>query len=459
MTKRHLLIALCLFLFALALRIHNYPLHAPFDWDQDRDYGAVKQIAQGDLLVLGPIAKGVGGFYLGSLYYYLLYPAFFLMSGSLSALPLTSLMIDSLVVALIYLLLIKFLGSTKALVLALLWASSHFVINASHVSWNVALVPLWSLLTLYAFASALSRPSSKYLYLLGLLWGLSTHIHVAIIPLIPILTLFFIKRLSLSLSTCLKCLALALLPVLPLILFDLKHDFLNLHLLLFQTKSHILLTTPLLEMTQMALTKLGKVASGLYFANFANNLGLGILLILLAIKATWSDHSLLKVASVMLLLSFCLVVSLRDYGFPEYYFASAYLSLFILGVTALFELSSLLPKPGYLLLGLSLASFAYLNYHSYTSATYGVFSLGVKQQIVRSLHDLPPPLDLHYDFDPGRDGGLRYLVNLEGIKLDPQAKHRVILTDKIDSPAYIDGELGRDLLTIGKIKTSLYVVQ
>ncbi len=95
MIKQSWIITIVIFTLAFALRFNHFTNNSPFDWDQNRDYGEVAKIATGKLPILGPVAKGEGGFYLGSLYYYLLYPAYYFMSGSLSSLPLISLSIDA----------------------------------------------------------------------------------------------------------------------------------------------------------------------------------------------------------------------------------------------------------------------------------------------------------------------------------------------------------------------------
>lgn len=449
MKKISWIIFFCIFALAFFLRFYHFENNSPFDWDQDRDYGQVREIASGHLIILGPVAKGVGGFYLGSLYYYLLYPGYYYLHGSLAALPLTSLTIDAILAGLIYLLLWKIFGKRNSFFLALLWATSWFLLSASRVSWNVALVPIWSLFTLYGLLKTIDEKSVKHFYLLGLLTGLSVHIHVAAIPVIPLLLLIFWKKLHFSVKTWAVMLILALIPCLPLIFFDIKHQFLNLHLLRAQMSSQITNKTKFIPMIVMTITKLGKVISGIFLSKFADNILLGLLIIAMSIKSFWFDQRLLqKISAATILISTLLIIILHDYGFPEYYFAPAYLAICIVVFGNL---------PKYLLyplLGVSL----FLNIRSYTTEPSG-FGLQVKTEIVNSLLEFKEPIDLTYAFDPGRDGGLKYLVELKGLSLDPESRTRIILSDKVDSPLYIDGELARDVVQIGKIKTALYIVQ
>jgi len=449
MTKQSWIIAIVIFIFAFALRFNQYANNSPFDWDQNRDYSEVSQLAKGKFPILGPVAKGEGGFYLGSLYYYLLYPAYYFMSGSLSSLPLTSLTIDAIVAGLIFLLLTKIIGKNKSILLAIFWSVSWFLIATSRISWNVALVPLWSLFTIYALQKTIDDNSTNHFYLLGLLAGLSIHIHVSAIPIIPLLLLVFIKKIQFPVFIWIKMIVCGIIPIVPLILFDLKHQFLNLHLLRNQISYQVATKTKFLPMIIMTFTKLGKVVSGILFYKFADSLLLGLLVAALAVKSFFFDKRLLQqIAGVILMLSVILVIFLHDYGFPEYYFATAYLAILILIVGNFPKLFL------YGLFGLSLI----LNVRAYTTQSSG-FSLKVKEDIVNTLLVYPDPIDLSYNFDPGRDGGLRYLVELKGIKLDPKSRTRILLTDKTNTPLYIDGELARDLIQIGNIRTALYIVQ
>ena len=443
-------------LIALTLRLHQFKNRTPFDWDQNRDYGEVVKIASGQYIPLGPIAKGTsGGFYLGSLYYYALAPTYMLMDGAVSSLPITSIVIDALVAGLLYLLLYKPLGKKRSLLLAVMWTCTWFLIEWSRVSWNVALVPLWSLLTLYALYESIEYKSVRHFYLLALLAGLTIHIHVATIPVIPLLLIIFLKRLHFPLRVWIQGVTLSITPAIPLLLYDMGHGFSNLHLLKDFLHFHGQVQTPWNEMVIVMLTKLGKVVSGIFVSVFRDNIWLGLITLILALKSLWNKNTVVRLAGAMVVISSLLVVFLRDPGFPEYYLAPAYLALCIVFLNALFNL---FPRRLQTIVYVCVAACIYLNLSAYTTETTG-FSLAVKEQIVESLKVYEHPIDINYTFDPGREGGLKYLVNDAGIQLDPKSKTRVIITDKLNTPLYIDGELARDLTQIGNLRTALYIVQ
>ncbi len=225
------IITILLLIASFCLRFYKYENNSGFDWDQNRDYGEVKQIASGKPVILGPVAKGSGGFYLGSLYYYILLPAYTFMDHSLYALPLTSIVIDSIFVGCIFLVLYKITGKKISLIVSVIWATCWLLIGASRVSWNVALVPIWSLFTIYSIYKVVTEKSRIHFYLLGLLLGLTIHIHVAVMPVIPIFSLLYFRHLGFKLKDWIIMFVLVIIPVIPLIAFDFKHGFLNSHLL------------------------------------------------------------------------------------------------------------------------------------------------------------------------------------------------------------------------------------
>ncbi len=446
-----LILTVMLFVLAFGLRFYALAQRAPFDWDQNRDYSQVEQIAHGKYIALGPVAKGVGGFYLGSLYYYLLTPAYLFLRGDLISLPLTSIILDALVGGLLYLLLNKYLGKRTSLAAALLWSTTWLLIEASRISWNVSLVPLWSLLTIYSLTAVIERQSIKHFYLLALLAGLTLHIHVTTFVVIPLLLVFFWRRLHFSPTTWIKAICIGLIPVLPLAIYDLNHSFYNLHLLRDFLTYRSRVDTTYLSMVSVSLTKLGKVVSGIFIANFRDSLALGIATLTLAVFACFKREFVIKISGLMVILATFLIILFRDYTFPEYYFGFAYLPLILVIIHVFFvRLKSI----GYLVV----LAFIVLNLRAYTAVPTG-FSLSNKRAIVTSLKDLAGPIDMSYSFDPGRDGGLRQLISIEGIALDPQSKYRVLLTDKLNTPLYIDGELAHDLTQIGSLKSALYIVQ
>lgn len=458
MKKINILLTIAIFFLALFIRSRDYTFHAPFDWDQNRDYSQVVNITSGDIVILGPVAKGVGGFYLGSLYYYLLVPAFLFMSGSLAALPLTSIIFDSLACALLFLLLHRFTGRKLALAAALLWTFSWYAVAASVVSWNVSLVPLWSVIVIYLSLALMSNPNKKLLYWLAFVGGLSTHIHVATIPVVPLLiALLFLRKFRIT--DFIVSGLLFLVPSIPLIHYDLTHSFPNLHLFLFQLKSQASAKVDLIPMLNMTIIKLGKVVAGTIYAKYATSFVVGLATLLASLYYMRDSRPYAKLSALLILIAVVQVLLLHDYHFPEYYFGPAYLSIIMLFILLAHDLVRMLRLSKLQVFTILIIVLSANNYSAVKSSSPGGYSLGVKESIVSSLKELPQPIDLTYQLNPGREGGFDYLVDLAGISRDPRSIHRVVISDKLSSPIYVDGELAEDQFQQGDLKTSMYIVQ
>jgi hypothetical protein len=275
---------------------------------------------------------------------------------------------------------------------------------------------------------------------------------VSIIPIIPIFALLYFRHLRFAFRDWIFTIILMIVPIIPLIIYDLNHGFLNAHLLRNQLGTQATARTSIWQMMYMSMVKLGKVVSGIFFAKFSDNIFLGIITTILAIKSAIFDKKLLyRLAGQTILISIFLIIVLGDYGFPEYYFAAAYLAIIVLFVMLLSKLPSILMYPIFSLI-------IVLNLLDYSTIPTG-FSLKYKYDMVATLKDFKEPIDMSYQFDPGRDGGFRYIIELFDIKTDPKSRTRILLTDKLNTPLYIDGELARDLSVIGNFKSALYIVQ
>lgn len=198
-----------------------------FEFDQERDYYIVKEIINGKLTLIGPRVVSSAGFYLGPWYYYLQLPFFFIMSGN----PLYGAAFTASVNLVIYLSLyfvLHRLTSSRliALAAAILWVST-----ANRSNWNVSFVPLFFLGFLYLYTRLLKKWTFIGLWLLTFTLFLSLNFHPQMIFLTPVWLYALIKH-RLTLKQFLILSIAVLLPFVPLVIFDLRHDFINIRALL-----------------------------------------------------------------------------------------------------------------------------------------------------------------------------------------------------------------------------------
>lgn len=444
------LLTVVILLGALILRSWGLRDRAPFDWDQNRDYQVVSRIAGGEVTLIGPVAKGELGFFLGPLYYYLLVPGYILLHGDLSALPLTAILLDVLAVLAMLMVLPGRWGKGRALFLAAVWSCSWLAIESARISWNVALVPLWTILSL----ALLTRPptSRRGMLMFGLVIGLAWHIHAALIPLGALLALPFLIH-SRRLSTWILFGFGYLLPLLPLILFDLRHGGLEHRLLLnfFQSAESVKGSWSLV--IPAVISRLGKNVAALLGGAHDLNLTLGIGMSALAFLACLRGTTFARWAGLAVLLNILLALFLRDPGLPEYYLLAATLGSLIVLVDVLFHLPRLtwLAIPAF-------AIFLWFNVPRYTAAPTS-FALGSKTRLVEHLATFPSPISVEYDLPFGREAGLSVLLNRAGLAGKGETKTHALVTEKGDETLFIQGEIAQDEGWYGGLRLGVRRVQ
>ncbi len=415
------------------LRTNSLASHAPFDWDQNRDYQEVMKIASGKPTLIGPVAKGEGGFFLGPLYYYLLTPLYLLTGGSPISLPTTSVIIDSLTILLILGLGIYLKNISFGYIFALLYSVSPSVIDASRISWNVIMVPLWYIGMVYY----LSKPkySNLELLVIGILSGLTWHIHAAIIPLAPLLLLLRSRTLTLFSPRIFYILIGYLLPLSPLILFDVRHSALQSNLIKQMVIGQESVRQPALDVAHSVLSRYGKNLSMFFGGKSDLNNPLGILALSLSIISLFMKSSLIRLASVSIIANLVLVLLLGTVGFPEYY-------LLVATVATVLIFSYMLSKH-HLGLLITLALTIYLLTKISFSPT--PYSLENKLKMSRRIAQESKEVSIIYDLPFGRESGIPILLRREGVNLVEGGNTIMMISEKNDSNLYIQGEIATEL--------------
>ncbi|MBM3209399.1 hypothetical protein FJZ40_03860 [Candidatus Shapirobacteria bacterium] len=222
---------LILVLFSF-FRFYQLDKRLIFDWDQERDAFVVKEILrEGKMTLVGPRVLGPKGFFLGPYFSYLLVPFYFLTNLHPKALVFFIATYNLAFFAFSFSVLKKFVSSQIALLFLLFWALNAALVNIDQIAWNVLFIPLvvvlnWGLLFYKKDGSWL-----KWLTI-GVLVGAGINFHFQLVFLVIFNFLFILlfsrkgvwKRFLLFLMGM-------VLTFLPLMIFDLRHKFLNLKLL------------------------------------------------------------------------------------------------------------------------------------------------------------------------------------------------------------------------------------
>ncbi len=223
-------------LLAAFLRLYRISGQMEFLGDQGRDVLIVQRfLKKGDLMFIGP-QTSIGGMYLGPWYYYLMAPALLLANFNPVGPSIMVALIGVATVWLAYKVGKEWFNKETGVLAALLTAISPVIVYYSIFSWNPNVMPFFALLSIWLTWRIWQKNEFKKLPWLGFSLGMVLNSHYLGLLLLPLVAFFWFLALKKNwhkktqkhfiLHTSYFILILFFLMS-PLILFDLKHDFLN----------------------------------------------------------------------------------------------------------------------------------------------------------------------------------------------------------------------------------------
>ncbi|MGD9129768.1 MAG: glycosyltransferase family 39 protein [Candidatus Woesebacteria bacterium] len=249
-------ILILILVFAAFFRLFNLKGSLQFQGDQGRDAIIVSKIfRQKDPVFIGPVTS-VGNMYLGPLYYYFMLPFLWLSYPSPMGPVYAVAILGIITVFLIYKFSKKMLDRNTALIATFFFAFSSTAVIYTRFSWNPNPAPLLALLMIFSTYKALK--DEKYWVLVFLFFSILIQLHyLTILSLVSaaILALGQFINLSLAVKNKIKKnkkitlktkillffnhtkkflffnflgLAILIFSFTPIILFDYKHENLNL---------------------------------------------------------------------------------------------------------------------------------------------------------------------------------------------------------------------------------------
>lgn len=227
-----LFLLLLIFLLFSFFRFYNLDQRVIFDWDQERDALAIKQILlEKKLTLIGPQVLGPEGFFLGPYFTYLLTPFYFLTKLHPKAIISFIIVYNLGFFTLTFWFLKKLFTRSTALIFLLIWSLHPILIGIDVIAWNPLFVPLL-VISVWALLFLMVKKPSFYSYLLiGFLLGLGINFHFQLIYLLPFSLVFLFSQKKKIVKKTIIFFGGFFFPFLPLFLFDLRHNFLNFHLL------------------------------------------------------------------------------------------------------------------------------------------------------------------------------------------------------------------------------------
>lgn len=222
--NKYLVIALIIFAFELFLRFYQLDIKNPFGYDQvDNAWAAKNIIVDHKLTLVGMVAKGNSGIYIGPAYYYLISIFYFLTNLNPIASGIFAGLTSVFTFWSIYFVTKKLFSAPVALIAVFLNTFTVAAIIFDRVQWPVNFIPSISLLIFYCLYRV-TQGEVKKIIPLSLLAGFMFNVHFTAIffPVIIILALPFFPRNKETLKYILISIPLFLVWLLPNVIYQLQ---------------------------------------------------------------------------------------------------------------------------------------------------------------------------------------------------------------------------------------------
>lgn len=326
------------------LRFFNLENITTFLGDQGRDAIIIKRIITLEHWpAIGPTSS-VGQVFLGPFFYYLIAPFLFLFRFNPVGMAVAGGFFSVVGIIGAYIALRKEINKAVAFLFILLVGFSFTQINFARFSWNPNLLPIFSFFTLFFFGKALKEHSRLHAVLAGAFLSFSIQLHYLAILIIPTLFLFWIIQIIASkektkdfINTLFSAGSFIFFSS-PLIIFDLKHDFIN-------SKSFIRVFTE-----QKVLSNASpwfRFVDTIYsFSQSIVNLSANNLISILILigvfiyfckRRFFKDQSILQIYFLNFFVYLLLFSFINSFHYPHYY-AAVYYSFFVITAVILAEI-------------------------------------------------------------------------------------------------------------------------
>jgi 4-amino-4-deoxy-L-arabinose transferase-like glycosyltransferase len=349
----HWYLAVLITLAAGFLRLYNIPNTVMFLGDQGRDALIVARIfKEKNPVFIGPVTS-VGNMYLGPFYYYFMLPFLWLSYPSPLGPVYAVAILNTAAVFLLYHVGKKMFSPTVGLLSSFFLGFSSAAIDLSRFSWNPNLAPVFSLLMIFFTWKAIKKP--KFWLLTAVCFSLLIQLHyftllagisAGVVWLYSLIKNIKLKN-SLKNSQQLKAALLSLLIFIasftPLILFDIKHQGININAfkqILFEEKTF----TPkegssfIQKSAEVIKNTSGRARTLLFDLNLGKNKQLNQVLLLFAalflLVMVWQNLKNKKLSEALLVLLSFLVVGILGAAAYQHSIYNHYVA-YLFPVTAL----------------------------------------------------------------------------------------------------------------------------
>lgn len=218
------------FLLALFLRIYRIEILTTFGRDQGIDFLIVRDMIINHNWTLIGIKTSIGEFFQGPLYRYMLIPMFWIMKLDPIAGAYTAVVVAMVTLLILYHTVYSYINKEVAIYSSLLFSVSPQLVRFGNTPLYQHFVPLSVLVSVYLFLSLYKTQRPLVALLLGIAVGASMELHYLSVTL----AITFIIYFAILYKNRIKYIVAYILGLLgglsPTIAFELRHQFLNVHL-------------------------------------------------------------------------------------------------------------------------------------------------------------------------------------------------------------------------------------
>lgn len=235
MNKNRLIVSIALFCVVVLFfffRFYNSNNRIAFGWDQEQySFQIRKLVINHKPVLLGPRTTNDRGFFLAPYFTYLMVPFYLITNLHPNAILIFLFVYNLAFFISTYFIIKKLFHQYVALLLLAFWSINPLMAGYDFTGWWPIYIPLIIPIIWYLLKKIYENNHIIMWFILGLSIGIFMHMHVqfAFIILFVFTTLFVMRKHS---KPDIMRIALLTIPILlsftPLIIFDLRHEFLNL---------------------------------------------------------------------------------------------------------------------------------------------------------------------------------------------------------------------------------------
>ena len=417
------------------LRFYRLDDFAMFLSDQGRDAIIIKRILTGEHFPAIGAPTSVGQVYLGPFYYYFIAPWLLLFNYQPVGLAFGVAFFSSLFLLINFITVKKLINLKTAYLSTIFLTLSSTLVDFSRFSWNPNLLPLFSFLTAYFTTESIRTKKWYFFALTGAFLSFSIQLHyLALILCLPVALIYLfdlIKNKSHVLNKFVNIfisLSSFILFTFPLIIFDLRHDFLNSKNFLILFKSSQSLTSSKLDNLFNTFISLNK-----YSLNISLNMWQTVILLAFILMSSfviiYRSKSQIKIFILFFLTCF---LGLSLYNGPKFphYLAMVYPFYFLLIAYFLSEIST--DFLGKIIIAVFIVMYSLLNLQKFNFINMpSANQIGLSQNVANFLAEKINRQPFNIATWPVEFTEDSYLYFLELKGLRPADRRKIEITDQM----------------------------